>query len=119
MMIEAFGAAHVFDALQNHPERVRELLGDNRGSKLLDAWRADHVVRRLSVPRPKADSGDAPADAGDAKAAADGGAGGVAAKGERSAPEASPAAAESAEKPKRPRGRRGGRKRAASGRGAA
>jgi hypothetical protein len=40
-LIDTFGAARIFDALENQPDRVREVLGAARGERLLEAWRED------------------------------------------------------------------------------
>lgn len=45
-LIDEFGAARVFDALEKLPDRVRELLGAGRGERLLAAWREDAQKRR-------------------------------------------------------------------------
>jgi hypothetical protein len=44
-LVEAFGAEHVFAALQAAPDRVVELLGSHRAGALLDAWRNDYARR--------------------------------------------------------------------------
>lgn len=89
LLVDAFGAGKVFDALQTQPDRVKEALGVRRGETLLEAWRADHAARMAVAPRP---NGESPAGA----AQDDDEQGGDRRKGRRS------------------RGRRGGRKRAAA-----
>jgi hypothetical protein len=44
-LVEAFGADGVFAALQNDPDRVKELLGARRGEALLEAWGDDYAMR--------------------------------------------------------------------------
>ncbi len=100
MLVEELGAANVFRAFELEPARVVDLLGPARGAKLLDAWRADHALRRASsrssvpgkpaVPAPDSE----PAVAGTASAEL------------RPAPR---------RRSRRSRGKRGGRKRATTG----
>lgn len=48
-MIEAFGAEHVFAALQAAPDRVVEMLGGGRrANALIEAWEEDYARRRGS-----------------------------------------------------------------------
>ncbi|HSJ30236.1 MAG TPA: NYN domain-containing protein [Longimicrobiales bacterium] len=48
-LIEAFGAARVFDALETKPDAVRDLLGA-RAETLLEAWADDIAFRRANAP---------------------------------------------------------------------
>jgi hypothetical protein len=102
-LIDAVGASNVFAALESDPDRVREVLGDRRGTTLLDAWAEDFARRsgggrrgnRASVPEAAKTAAQTPVP---------------------TAPPPGPAAnidsvASDGAKPRRPRGRRGGRKR--------
>jgi uncharacterized protein (TIGR00288 family) len=44
-LIDAFGAAKVFQALLREPERVKQILGERRGEKLIQAWHQDYDAR--------------------------------------------------------------------------
>jgi hypothetical protein len=46
---EAVGAENIFITLNDEPDRVRGILGEKRGEKLLAAWRED-VTRRTAEP---------------------------------------------------------------------
>lgn len=46
-LIETFGAGGVYDALQNQPDRVREVIGGARGERLIEAWTDDVSERRV------------------------------------------------------------------------
>ncbi|MGH7553775.1 MAG: NYN domain-containing protein [Longimicrobiales bacterium] len=99
LLVEALGAPNVFRALESDPDRVKEVLGPARGAKLVDAWRADHAVRRAgrssarTAPNPAAElmSSERPRPADEAI------------DDEQSGPR---------RRGRRSRGRRGGRKRA-------
>jgi uncharacterized protein (TIGR00288 family) len=113
LLVEALGAANVFRALESDPERVKEVLGPARGAKLVDAWRADHAVRRAGrslVRTPSAPTAAEPDAQLPMPLAADG-------------PAAEPASDDepsgTRRRGRRSRGRRGGRKRAATGPGPA
>ncbi|HEX7049171.1 MAG TPA: NYN domain-containing protein [Longimicrobiales bacterium] len=45
VLIETFGAAGVFDALQTDEARVRAVLGERRAGTVLAAWRSDYAQR--------------------------------------------------------------------------
>jgi hypothetical protein len=45
-LIETFGASGVYDALENEPDRIREVIGGARGERLLEAWMDDIALRR-------------------------------------------------------------------------
>jgi len=44
-LVDAFGAANVFRALRDQPERVRTIVGATRGERLLKAWHRDYQRR--------------------------------------------------------------------------
>jgi hypothetical protein len=44
-LIDAFGAARVFRSFLDHPERVKKILGERRGEKLIYAWQQDYDTR--------------------------------------------------------------------------
>ncbi|HSJ05294.1 MAG TPA: hypothetical protein VK936_01245, partial [Longimicrobiales bacterium] len=48
-LLERFGAAHVFEALQTRPDDVREVMGPGRGERLLEAWSRDIGERRAGA----------------------------------------------------------------------
>jgi len=49
-LMERFGEG-VFQALQERPDEVRELLGDRRAAGLLEQWEADYAERaRIAAP---------------------------------------------------------------------
>jgi uncharacterized protein (TIGR00288 family) len=104
-LIQRFGGSKVFDALENRPDQVREVMGSARGDRLLAAWAKDVRARR----RASGASGGKVAAGG--KVASGG-------KGVKSIPQAAvspdaPAAREEqsgADKPRASRGRRGGRR---------
>ena len=50
-LVEAFGATGVFRAMDNDPDRIRDVLGAKRAEALLDAWDAD-PARPIIVPEP-------------------------------------------------------------------
>src|SRR4051812_38451858 len=52
-MIDTFGATHVFDALQNQPDRVRQVVTGARGETLLDAWNDDYALRKAQSTPPE------------------------------------------------------------------
>jgi hypothetical protein len=52
--VEAFGAANVYDVLQNQPERVHAALGARRAQPLLEGWSSD-----LGKPSPNGASHEA------------------------------------------------------------
>jgi hypothetical protein len=56
-LVAAFGAAGVFRALQDQPERVREVLG-GKGARVLEAWHRDHVRRVRAQARKPGGSGN-------------------------------------------------------------
>ncbi|HEX6940045.1 MAG TPA: NYN domain-containing protein, partial [Longimicrobiales bacterium] len=60
-LIEAFGAANVFQALLHEPDRVREVVGARRADALLRAWQSDLEQRRAGAAA--ADATAAPAAA--------------------------------------------------------
>ena len=62
-LVEAFGAANVFDVLATAPERTREVLGEARGTKLLDAWEADQAQRLAVVTSAAEPDQGTPSDA--------------------------------------------------------
>jgi uncharacterized protein (TIGR00288 family) len=94
-LMERFGASRVFDALENRPDQVRDVMGAARGDRLLAAWGKDVRARRRAAGASK----PAAASAAPAKAA-----------------KAAEAAAEPGDEPATPgktrtsRGRRGGRR---------
>jgi hypothetical protein len=47
-LIEAFGAPRVFRSFLEHPERVKQILGERRGEKLIEAWQQDYDARMTS-----------------------------------------------------------------------
>ena len=51
-LIDSFGTANVFDALQNRQDRVRELLGA-RAETLLDAWGDEYTLRKANATPPE------------------------------------------------------------------
>ncbi len=53
-LIDTFGATNVFDALQNKPDRVREVVTGARGETLLDAWVDDYTLRKAQSTPPEA-----------------------------------------------------------------
>jgi hypothetical protein len=55
-LVATFGAGELFRALEETPDRVREVLGDRRAKTVLDAWGADRDAR---TPAPVAE--EAPA----------------------------------------------------------
>jgi ribonuclease E len=55
-LVATFGAGELFRALEETPDRVREVLGDRRAKTVLDAWNADRDAR---TPAPAAE--EAPA----------------------------------------------------------
>lgn len=86
LLVDAFGHKDVFGVLAKEPERVRELVSDDRrADSLIDAWCADYANR---LPEPTSGSGTTSSRGQDA------GSGG-----------------RSGGKPRRPRGRRGGSRR--------
>jgi uncharacterized protein (TIGR00288 family) len=98
-LIERFGASRVFDALENRPDQVRDVMGAARGDRLLAAWGKDVRARRRAAGASKPAAAPA-APAAPARAA-----------------RAAGAAAEPGDEPATPgktrtsRGRRGGRRR--------
>jgi uncharacterized protein (TIGR00288 family) len=52
-LIDTFGATHVFDALQNRADRVREVVPGARGETLLDAWNDDYTLRKAQSTPPE------------------------------------------------------------------
>jgi hypothetical protein len=104
-LIQRFGGSKVFDALENRPDQVREVMGSARGDRLLAAWAKDVRARR----RASAASGGK---------VASGGKNTTGDKGPKSSPQATttpdaPDAGEEqpgADKPRTSRGRRGGRR---------
>jgi ribonuclease E len=101
-LIQRFGGSRVFDALENRPDQVREVMGSARGDRLLAAWAKDVRARR------RASGGKV----------ASGGKNTTGDKGPKSSPQATttpdaPDAGEEqpgADKPRTSRGRRGGRR---------
>jgi hypothetical protein len=53
-LIDTFGATNVFDALQNKPDKVREVVSGARGETLLDAWADDYTLRKAQSTPPEA-----------------------------------------------------------------
>ena len=52
-VIDSFGATKVFDALQNQPDRVREVVGGARADRLLEAWADDYAMRKANATPPE------------------------------------------------------------------
>jgi uncharacterized protein (TIGR00288 family) len=48
-LLERVGPAGVFDALENQPDMVREVVGGARGERLLEAWADDIAFRRANA----------------------------------------------------------------------
>jgi hypothetical protein len=48
-LIEKFGAARVFEALESKPDAVRDVMGAARGDRLLQAWSKDVAARRAGT----------------------------------------------------------------------
>jgi uncharacterized protein (TIGR00288 family) len=48
-LIDAFGANGVFRAMLKEPDRVRKILGEKRGEKLLSAWHEDYRTRAAAA----------------------------------------------------------------------
>ncbi|MGI9627334.1 MAG: hypothetical protein ACR2QM_10900, partial [Longimicrobiales bacterium] len=55
-LVDQFGA-DLFTVLQNDPDRVRGVVGDNRAEQVLTAWREDYARREQSAERPAAGVG--------------------------------------------------------------
>ena len=52
-LVEAFGADTVFSALHQQPERVKQILGEKRGEKLLELWHDDYAFRLANSTDPE------------------------------------------------------------------
>lgn len=63
-LVEALGAANVFDVLRDEPGRVADVLGGHRSAAVLEGWEADYQ-RRVGAATGEGDDGET-ADVGDA-----------------------------------------------------
>ena len=61
-LVETFGPARVFQALEKQPNRVREIVPGARGERLLEAWR-DDAIRRGQAAEPASAPADSAAPA--------------------------------------------------------
>jgi uncharacterized protein (TIGR00288 family) len=124
-LVEAFGAANVFDRLAREPERVKEVLGARRGEALLEAHQAEQAAApksggaaaRSAAASSKAGAGASKPAAAPSKPGA-GPSKPAAAASESAASESPASGGEGEGKSRRTRGRRGGRRGKRSGAGA-